>query len=73
MEDPPHTVSRIRPPTDILGKTSDIAAIQPLSTMKFPLEQTTRKDFNLWKDTIQLLTSPNLWMSPKMGKYLRPP
>lgn len=39
--------------------------------MKFPKEQPTSMDLKLWRETIQLLTSPKLCLSPPLGKYLR--
>lgn len=44
-----------------------------VSSMVFPIEEPTRADFGLWKETIALLTSSTMRLSPRLGKYLRRP
>jgi len=43
------------------------------STMVFPKEEPTYSDFQLWRDTICLLTSPSFHLSPRLGNHQRMP
>ena len=42
---------------------------QSESIMVFPTENLTLTDFRPWKETICLLTSPTLRLSPRLGKF----
>jgi hypothetical protein len=39
------------------------------STMRFPLEQPTRADLDLWRDTISVITSPTFRLSRNISGY----
>lgn len=43
------------------------------TVMQFPLENPTKSDLAIWVDTIKVLTSSTLRISPKLGNHIRPP
>ena len=43
------------------------------STMRFPREAPTAKDFNLWVCTLRHITSPSFTLANPLGHFLRPP
>ena len=59
------------------GSTVHPTAIDPTlvkhrhTSMRFPKEQPTTSDFELWTQTVRRLTSPTLTLSPPLGRYLR--
>jgi hypothetical protein len=59
------------------GSTVNPSAVEPSFTthrstsMRFPKEQPTDADFDIWKHTIRRLTSPTLTLSPPLGRFLR--
>ena len=56
------------------GRTVDPSALIPGSTrqssFRFPREEPTAYDFELWRATIKTITSPSFILSPPLGMFL---
>jgi hypothetical protein len=59
------------------GSTVNPSAMDPtlakhrFTGMRFPKEQPTDADFDIWNHTIRRLTSPTFTLSPPLGRFLR--